>query len=68
VAYLGVSLDKEAKRVVVLNGDEDSVIDLFKHSGRKMLLDVIHTYEARVNRVVSWVEENTPDPTSLHYR
>jgi hypothetical protein len=61
-------LDKEAKRVVVLNGDEDSVIDLFKHSGRKMLLDVIHTYEARVNRVVSWVEENTPDPTSLHYR
>jgi len=60
-------LNKESKRAVVLNGDKNSVMDLFKHSGRKMLLDVIHTYEARVNRVVSWVKENTQDPTILHY-
>jgi hypothetical protein len=63
----GTGPSKESRSVLVLKDDENSEIDVFKYSGRKMLLNVISAYEASVNRVVSWVGEVALDIKNLKH-
>jgi hypothetical protein len=53
----GTGLSRHSRRMIVVTGERDFEIDPIKFGGRKILVDVISTFEVRIHRVLLRMDE-----------